>query len=62
MAINKYVISFIEMPSVRYLNIEKTANKPKAAPIEIFVLLSTKVMMNMIILNRKNVNINSLFL
>ena len=61
-AIRRYVISFIEIPSVRYLNIEKTANNPKAAPMEILVLFKTNVMMNMMILNRKKVNMNSLFL
>jgi hypothetical protein len=43
---NRYVISLMVIDSVRYLSIEKTANSPKAKPIEISAECKSPVTIN----------------
>jgi hypothetical protein len=46
-------MSFADIPSVRYRNIEKTANKPKAAPVLNSTLLSMYATKKMMLLKEK---------
>jgi hypothetical protein len=55
-------MSLADIPSVRYLKIEKTANSPKAAPVLNSTLFNMKETKKIMLLNEKKVRKRSLLL